>query len=289
MTFTDYGRLFRLDGRTAVVIGAGSGIGRETAQGLAASGARVVCADRDLRAAEATARLCREQAAGGPAGTAAAGPAGAEELDVTDASAVAEAPARFGHPEILVHTAAMNVRRGILDYTQEDFDAVVGLNLTATFSVLRAFGDSMTRHGRGSMVFLSSIRARVVEPGQGVYGATKAALESLVRSAASEFSPRGVRVNALSPGVVTTPLTRQVRDDPEWYRRYASQSAMGRWADPSEMVGAAVYLSSPAASYVTGTVLSVDGGWTAVDGAAPPAPAPEPPSGPAPAESPRPD
>ncbi len=270
MTTTDYGRLFRLDGRSAAVIGAGSGIGREIARGLAASGAGVVCADRDTEAAERTAYLCREQAGTG-AGSAAS--VRAEELDVTDAAAVAEAPARFGHPEILVHTAAVNVRRRILDYTPQDFDAVVGLNLTATFSVLRAFGESMTRNGRGSMVFLSSIRARVVEPGQGVYGATKAALESLVRSAASEFSARGVRVNALSPGVVTTPLTRQVREDPEWYRRYAAQSAMGRWAEPSEMVGAAVYLSSPAASYVTGTVLSVDGGWTAVDGAAAPAPA----------------
>lgn len=279
MTGTDYRRMFRLDGRTAAVIGAGSGIGRETAQGLAAAGARVVCADRDVRAAEHTARLCREQQR--PDGQhqdddSLPDPGGdsvrAAELDVTDASAVAEAPERFGHPEILVHTAAMNVRRRILDYTQEEFDAVVGLNLTATFSVLRAFGASMTRHGRGSMVFLSSIRARVVEPGQGVYGATKAGLESLVRSAASEFSAQGVRVNAVAPGVVTTPLTQQVRDDPDWSRRYAEQSAMGRWAEPGEMVGAAVYLSSPAASYVTGTVLAVDGGWTAVDGAAAPTP-----------------
>ncbi|GAB3721054.1 SDR family NAD(P)-dependent oxidoreductase [Nocardiopsis nanhaiensis] len=278
MTVTDYRRMFRLDGRTAVVIGAGSGIGRETAQGLAAAGARVVCADRDVRAAESTARLCREQQRpdGQHQDDTLPGPGGdsvrAEELDVTDASAVAGAPERFGHPEILVHTAAMNVRRRILDYTPEEFDAVVGLNLAATFSVLRAFGTSMTRHGRGSMVFLSSIRARVVEPGQGVYGATKAGLESLVRSAASEFSAQGVRVNAVAPGVVTTPLTQQVRDDPDWYRRYAEQSAMGRWAEPGEMVGAAVYLSSPAASYVTGTVLAVDGGWTAVDGAAAPTP-----------------
>lgn len=273
MTFTDYRGLLRLEGQSALVIGAGSGIGRETAQGLAASGARVVCADRDLEAAEHTAELCRKQVYGDADGGRAAAPGDgsmrAEELDVTDASAVFDAPARFGHPEILVHTAAVNVRRRILDYTRADFDSVVGLNLSATFSVLQAFGASMTQRGRGSMIFLSSIRARVVEPGQGVYGATKAGLESLVRSAASEFSPQGVRVNAVSPGVVTTPLTRQIRDDPDWYSQYATQSAMGRWAEPHEMVGAAVYLASPAASYVTGTVLAVDGGWTAVDGTAP--------------------
>lgn len=272
MTFTDYRGLFGLGGQSAAVIGAGSGIGREVAQGLAAAGARVVCADRSAEAAEQTAALCRKQKyqdadSGGPADPGDTS-VRAEELDVTDASAVLAAPARFDHPEILVHTAAVNVRRRILDYTQEDFDTVVGLNLSATFSVLQAFGASMTERGRGSMIFLSSIRARVVEPGQSVYGATKAGLESLVRSAASEFSAEGVRVNAVSPGVVTTPLTQQIRDDQEWYRQYASQSAMGRWAEPHEMVGAAMYLASPAASYVTGTVLPVDGGWTAVDGAA---------------------
>lgn len=251
-----YSRLFSVQGQRACVIGAGSGIGREIAQGLAAWGADVVCADRDVDAARETSSLCR-----------ALRPlSAAEYIDVTDPEQVREAPERFGHPQILVHTAAMNVRRRILDYTDDELEKVTSLNLTGTFRVLQAFGGSMVERGRGSMVFLSSIRARVVEPGQGVYGATKAGLESLVRSAASEFSTRGVRVNAIAPGVVTTPLTQQVQSDPGWFRNYAAQSALGRWAEPSELVGAAVYLASDAASYVTGSVLAVDGGWTAIDG-----------------------
>lgn len=270
---TDYAGLFSLHGRRACVIGAGSGIGREIAQGLAAWGADVVCADRDLDAARETSSLCRAQRSrtrdegeSARGNSEAAPESSAELIDVTARDQIREAPERFGHPQILVHTAAMNVRRRILDYTDDELENVTALNLTGTFRVLRAFGGSMVERGRGSMVFLSSIRARVVEPGQGVYGATKAGLESLMRSAASEFSSSGVRVNAIAPGVVTTPLTQQVQNNPEWFRNYAAQSALGRWSEPSELVGAAVYLTSDAASYVTGSVLAVDGGWTAIDG-----------------------
>lgn len=271
----DYSRLFHLDDKRAVVVGAGSGLGREAALALVAHGASVICVDRDAAAAEETATLCQKQLEAGnmPQAHQQERDIGgreavvrAEVLDVTDAAAVAAAPQRFGHPDVLIHTPAMNVRKPILEYSSQEVDSVIDLNLKATFWVLRAFGESMVQRQRGSVVVLSSIRSRVVEPGQGVYGATKAAVESLVRSAASEFSSHGVRVNAVAPGVVATPLTQQVRDDAEWNQRYISQSAIGRWAQPEELVGALVYLASDAASYVTGSVLTVDGGWTAVDG-----------------------
>ncbi|MEV4474049.1 SDR family NAD(P)-dependent oxidoreductase [Nonomuraea salmonea] len=245
-----YDTLFRLDGLRAVVIGAGSGIGRESALALAAHGAHVVCADRDLATATATADGC-----GGSA----------RLLDVLDGDAVralaAEEPA-----DVLVFTAATNVRKRLLDYSSEEFDRVVGLNLRASFDVVRAFGAGMVERGSGSIIGFASIRAFVTEPGQGVYSATKAGLVQLLRTAAAEFGPSGVRVNAVAPGIVETPLTRQIKDDPAWYDAYAAKSALGRWAAPDELAGAVVYLASGASSFVTGSVLYVDGGWTAVDG-----------------------
>jgi NAD(P)-dependent dehydrogenase (short-subunit alcohol dehydrogenase family) len=244
----DYARLFRLDGRRAVVVGAGSGIGREAARALAAQGAEVVCADRDVEAAAAT-------EAGFP-----------YALDVLDRNAVRRAASELGAVDVLVFTAATNVRKRLLDYADADFDRVVDLNLRASFDLVRAFGGPMAERGRGSIIGFTSIRAVTVEPGQGVYAATKAGLVQLLRTAAAELGPRGVRANAIAPGVVETPLTTQIRADPAWEAAYASKSALGRWAQPSELAGAVVYLASDAASFVTGSVLTVDGGWTAVDG-----------------------
>jgi NAD(P)-dependent dehydrogenase (short-subunit alcohol dehydrogenase family) len=233
-----------------VVIGAGSGIGREAALALAAQGASVVCADRDLPAAQDTAGQC-----GGTA----------RLLDVLDTEAVRACADEIA-ADVLVFTAATNVRKRLLDYSSEEFDRVVRLNLRASFDVLRAFGAGMVARGSGSIIGFASIRASVTEPGQSVYSATKAGLVQLLRTAAAEFGPHGVRVNAIAPGVVETPLTQQIKDDPGWYDAYAAKSALGRWATAEEMAGAVVYLAGDAASFVTGSVLYVDGGWTAVDG-----------------------
>jgi NAD(P)-dependent dehydrogenase (short-subunit alcohol dehydrogenase family) len=243
-----YQDLFRLDGRRAVVVGAGSGIGREAARALSAHGAEVVCADRDAEAAAAT-------GAGTP-----------YQLDVLDREALYRAASKLGTVDVLVFTAATNVRKRLLDYADAEFDRVVDLNLRASFDLVRAFGGPMAGRGRGSIIGFTSIRAVTVEPGQGVYAATKAGLVQLLRTAAAELGPRGVRVNAIAPGVVETPLTTQIRADPTWEAAYATKSALGRWAQPSELAGAVVYLASDAASFVTGSVLTVDGGWTAVDG-----------------------
>jgi NAD(P)-dependent dehydrogenase (short-subunit alcohol dehydrogenase family) len=247
-----YADLFRLDGRRAVVVGAGSGIGRESALALAAHGAEVVCADRDLDAAEQT-------ASSDPAMS-------AYRLDVLDAAAVAKAADELGAVDVLVFTAATNVRKRLLDYSGEEFDRVVSLNLRASFDLVRAFGAGMAERGRGSIIGFSSIRAVAVEPGQGVYAATKAGLVQLLRTAAAELGPSGVRLNAIAPGIVDTPLTAQIRAVPEWSEAYASKSALGRWSRPDELAGAVVYLACDASSFVTGSQLFVDGGWTAIDG-----------------------
>ncbi|MCP4429012.1 MAG: SDR family oxidoreductase, partial [Chloroflexi bacterium] len=139
-------------------------------------------------------------------------------------------------------------------------------NLKGTFLLMKAVATGMAARGRGSIIIFSSIRAEVVEPGQAVYAATKAGARQLVRTLAAELGTQGVRVNAVAPGVVETPLTQQIKNHPDWYQAYADKSALKRWAQPHELVGAVVYLASDASSFVTGSIMFVDGGWTAVDG-----------------------
>lgn len=252
----DYTKLFRLDDHKAFVLGAGSGIGRESALALAAHGAHVICADRNVVGAKETATLIESD--GGTAETV--------ELDVLDTAAVFAAAADYPDVDTLLFTAATNVRKRLLDYTPEEYDRVVDLNQRSSFDLIRAFGANMVARRKGSIIGFSSVRHLVVEPGQGVYAATKAATVQLLRTAAAEFGSAGVRANAIAPGCVDTPLTDSIKANPEWYNAYANKGALGRWSVPSELTGAVVYLASDASSYVTGTVMYVDGGWTAVDG-----------------------
>ena len=252
----DYAALFRLDGRRALVVGAGSGIGRTSAEALAAFGAEVTCGDLDLGAAERTARSIGDSG----------GKADAIHIDVRDTKTVAAAFAGDRGIDVLVSTPGINVRKPILDISDEEFDRVIDVNLKGTFRLIRAAGASMAERGRGSIIAFSSIRSLTVEPGQGVYAATKSGIVQLLRALAAELGPRGVRANAIAPGVVDTPLTAPIKQNAEWYAGYARKSILGRWAKPEELAGMVVYLASDASSYVTGACMFVDGGWTAADG-----------------------
>jgi NAD(P)-dependent dehydrogenase (short-subunit alcohol dehydrogenase family) len=252
--------MFRLDNKVVAVIGAGSGIGEAVARGAARQGARVFCLDVAAPTASATAERIRK---GG--GTAEAGVVDVTDGDQLDATLnyVAE---QGGFLDAVVCTPGVNVRKKLLDYSDREFDKVVRLNMKGTFNALRSAGRVMVAQGGGSIVIFSSIRSQVVEPGQSVYAATKAAIVQLVRGAACEFGPFGVRVNAVAPGVVETALTAPIKEDADWYAAYSDKSILKRWATPDEMAGPTLFLISDAASYVTGTILFADGGWLAADG-----------------------
>jgi NAD(P)-dependent dehydrogenase (short-subunit alcohol dehydrogenase family) len=252
--------LFSLEGKTVVVIGAGSGIGRAVAEATAQHGAFVFCFDIKGDGVEETAATIAQ----------AGGQAAAGVCDITDAAsvndAIVKAAGRHHRLDGVVCTPAINVRKPILKYTGEEFDRVVQVNLRGNFNVLQSAGWLMVPQGFGSIVLFSSIRSIVTEPGQSVYSMTKAGILQLVKTAATEWGTKGVRVNAVGPGVIETPLTAPIKQQPDWYNAYAMKNPMNRWAKASEMAGPTIFLLSDAASYVTGTILYADGGWLAADG-----------------------
>jgi NAD(P)-dependent dehydrogenase (short-subunit alcohol dehydrogenase family) len=251
----NYRNMFDLSGRTALVVGAGSGIGQASAVGLSAFGAHTICADVNVTNCEQT--LAEIKALGG-AGSAIA-------IDMRDGANVKSVLATVA-ADILVCTPSINVRKPLLNISEDEFDRVINLNLRGTFLVMQTIAKGMAQRNRGSIIVFSSIRGDVVEPGQGVYAATKAGVRQMSRALAAELGTHGVRVNLIAPGVVETPLTAPIKNNETWYNAYANKNALQRWAQPSEMVGAVVFLASDAASYVTGSVYYVDGGWTAIDG-----------------------
>jgi NAD(P)-dependent dehydrogenase (short-subunit alcohol dehydrogenase family) len=258
--FAAYRASFRLDGKTALVLGAASGIGRASAEAMAALGAHVICADRDKDGVEAVAADLAREGAGGSAHVVDA--AQADDIRAL-AAAVMDEHARL---DIAVTTPAIHVRKLMCDYTDEEYDRVADLNLRGTFYFLRAFGKIMSAQRGGSLIASSSVRATTLEPGLAIYGATKAGIVQMVRGLASELGPLGVRVNAIVPSIVETALVTPLKARPEIFNALARHTVFNRWAEPREVGAAVAFLASDAASYVTGTAMLVDGGWTAIDG-----------------------
>jgi NAD(P)-dependent dehydrogenase (short-subunit alcohol dehydrogenase family) len=242
-----------------LVLGAACGIGQASAEALAALGAFVICADRDGDGAEATAASIRAD-----------GAAESIAVDAADGSAIERmvewVQIAHGHLDIAVTTPGINIRKTLLECTEADFDRMIAVNLKGTFHFLRACGRVMVAQRGGSLIACSSVRAMTIEPGLAVYGATKAAISLLVKGFASEVGQAGVRVNAIAPSIIETALTAPIVAQPDIYRRYAAHTVFNRWGQPSEVAAAVAFLAADASSYLSGTTLLVDGGWTAIDG-----------------------
>ena len=243
-----------LAGRLAVVTGAGQGIGREIAAALAEAGATVVVADRN--------------AATGAAAAAELGGAFVE-LDVTDSAAVRTVVdailAEHGRIDVLVNNAGIVRNTPAEDVGDQEWRDIFAINVDGLFWCSREVGRAMLAAGRGSIVNIASMSGLIAnhpQP-QAAYNASKAAVIMLTKSLAAEWAGRGVRVNAIAPGYVATELTVRGMSNPAWREEWLHSIPMGRVASPSEIAPAALYLASDASSYVTGSVLVIDGGYTA--------------------------
>jgi gluconate 5-dehydrogenase len=248
---------FDLSGRLALVTGGGSGLGLAIARGLAAAGARVVINGRNHARLDAAAEVL---AAAGAA-------AGVSAFDVADEAAVAAGIAGVermeGPIDILVNNAAMNIRKPFDEYTSAEWRELQGANLDGPFLVTRAVVPGMKARRRGKIINICSLASDIGRPNIVAYAASKGGLKMLTRALAVELAPFNVQVNGIAPGFFRTEMNSALISDSEFSAWVARRTPAGRWGDPPEIAGAAVFLASDAASYVTGHLLYVDGGFSA--------------------------
>jgi NAD(P)-dependent dehydrogenase (short-subunit alcohol dehydrogenase family) len=245
---------FRLDGRRALITGAGRGIGLASAAALAQAGAHVVMLARSADQLEAAAQEIRD---GG-------GSAEALVLDVTNLAATAAAIGDQPAFDVMVNNAGTNRPRDFLEVTIKDFDIIMELNVRAAFFAAQAVARRMVADGkRGSIIHISSQMGHVGGGARTVYCSSKHAIEGLTKAMAIDLAPHGIRVNAIGPTYVDTPLTRPYWNDGDFHKEVLRKIKLGRLGQVEDLMGAVVFLASDAAALVTGTSLMVDGGWTA--------------------------
>lgn len=248
----------RFQDQGALVTGAGSGIGREVALQLAGEGAVVAAADIDAAAARRTA----ETIAGN------GGQAHAFALDVADPDAVTgvigDAAKSLGRLDVLVNSAGVREIVPVLELSLEEWNRVMGVNITGTFLCSQAFANHLLAAGKtGAIVNLASTLGVSASPNRAAYTASKHAVVGLTKEMAMELGEKGIRVNAVGPGVIRTPLTERYFQDADYAARIKDIHALGRWGEPAEIAKAILFLASEDASFCTGTTFVVDGGWTA--------------------------
>jgi NAD(P)-dependent dehydrogenase (short-subunit alcohol dehydrogenase family) len=246
-----------LQGKTALITGASRGLGKAIALALAKAGAKVMLAARDIELLNKTAEAAR----------AAGSEALVFQIDVTSEDQVADLARKVEREwprlQILINNAGMNIRKAATEFTPQEWRQVIDTNLTSVFLMCRAFVPLMKGQGFGRILNLTSIMSHVALPGRTAYCASKAGLLGFTRALALELAPEKITVNGISPGPVATEINTPLLQNPELNAQFVSRIPVGRWGQAEEVGHLAVYLCSEEASFITGTDLLIDGGWTA--------------------------
>jgi len=249
---------FKLTNRRALITGGGKGLGKVMAGALAQAGADVAISARTLSDCEAVASQIMEMT-----GRRAVPIAADVTKDEDIQRMIAEAEKAIGPIDILINNAGVNIRGAAHELTESDWDTVVDTNLKGVFMVSRRLGPAMCERGWGRIINLGSIMSVIALPGRAAYAAAKAGVMNLTRVLALEYAGKGVTVNTLCPGPFATDMNKPLLDDPEKYKAFVSKIPMGRWGELGEIAGPTLFLASEACSFMTGSALFVDGGWTA--------------------------
>ena len=250
---------FDLTGRLALITGSSQGIGQALATGLATAGATVIVHGRDPQKAARTAAIITDE-------TGAA--THSRVFDVTDPRAVehglADIVDSLGAPDIVVNNAGLQRRAPIAEFTDEDWRAVLETNLSSAFFVSRSAARVMIPRGSGKLIQIGSVQSHLARPSIAPYSATKGAIVMLTKGLCADLAPHGIQANAIAPGYFATELTQALVDDEQFTAWVRSRTPAARWGDVRDLVGACVFLASPASDFVNGQTLFVDGGMTAV-------------------------
>jgi len=248
--------VFELSGKVALVTGAYRGLGFAIAQGLARAGASVVLNGRRIEAVEPAARALTAQSL----------KASTAIFDVTDGDAVRAAVTAIenehGRIDVLVNNAGIQRRGALADFSQQDWDAIIATNLTAPFVVSQAVLPGMIARKSGKIVHIASLMSELARPSVVPYTAAKGGVRQLTRGMAVELAPHNIQVNAIAPGYFATEMNRALIDNPEFNAWVCKRTPAGRWGQPDELAGTAVFLASSASNYITGQLLIVDGGMS---------------------------
>jgi NAD(P)-dependent dehydrogenase (short-subunit alcohol dehydrogenase family) len=254
--------LFRVDNQVAVVIGGTGGIGEVLCHGLAEYGAQVVVAGTKQDKADKVAQDIKDKYPGCDAT--------AFKFDITDESSVASLKdrviAKFGTVDILVNSQGVNIKKNATEFPTKDWDFMYSVNVRGTMLACREFGKVMIEKKKGKVINLSSVRGiRATHwSGNEGYASTKGAIDMITRSLAAEWAPFQINVNAIGPSTIETPFSSATLNDPAKLNRFLASCPLKRLGQPMDIVGACVFLASPASDFITGQILYIDGGLTAI-------------------------